>query len=412
MNYGLISDFRGYEISFKEGITCLATGFTGLAYSKRHWNLSNKCTSSSFLGHRFLAVLEALPLLGGTIALIEKIAVCHFARFFYSKKETPTKIDQKFKKELSPTQQEQNIKFYSDLHLKALRFTHLTPDELKEIDDLVSCSLFIEDKKQQKEQKLLKSLGNGGSKMAIEIEDGRALMVPNPGPDSITEVTGRWERMVEEEVAASDFLKEIGLLSPLSERVSIKHTNEEDQAISAYVCKSFKQFAEEGCFIIDLKEAKSSTWNAKSPKFFANDEQRLDQKNWDLFYNDFLNDVVKICLYNLPYSGDPFNLAINQEGAKNSLQYHLRYFGFDFSSKYRAHESFRADTKFLTSLKIEQRAPLKSAISSMIKQALYSTFDREFKNLKNQEVKDLRAHLFKHYTEEVWERLMKDLRAN
>jgi hypothetical protein len=75
MNYTLTNTNKGYGISSCDALISLGTGFSGIPYAKRHWELSNRCDASYRLGHRVIAVFEAIPLLGGLAALIERVIV-------------------------------------------------------------------------------------------------------------------------------------------------------------------------------------------------------------------------------------------------------------------------------------------------------------------------------------------------
>lgn len=78
MDSSLLSHQKSYSLSFRDCVFSLATGFSGFPYAKRHWELSKK---ENLCRHQVIAVFEALPLLGGLIALIECIAV--FASQFF-----------------------------------------------------------------------------------------------------------------------------------------------------------------------------------------------------------------------------------------------------------------------------------------------------------------------------------------
>jgi len=56
------------------GVSVL-TGFSGAPFAKRHWQLSNQF---NYFGHRVIACLEYLPVLGALVALIEKVVVAIF----------------------------------------------------------------------------------------------------------------------------------------------------------------------------------------------------------------------------------------------------------------------------------------------------------------------------------------------
>lgn len=63
-----------YHLSCKQ-ILFAALTTTGGTLAKRHWQAAGKKTSSSKWGHRILSVVEAVPLLGGVITLIEIVVV-------------------------------------------------------------------------------------------------------------------------------------------------------------------------------------------------------------------------------------------------------------------------------------------------------------------------------------------------
>jgi hypothetical protein len=62
-----------YQVSCSEFITPASfVGCVGLPWAKRHWQLANTDTTHS-LGHRMIACLEALPVIGPLVVLIERI---------------------------------------------------------------------------------------------------------------------------------------------------------------------------------------------------------------------------------------------------------------------------------------------------------------------------------------------------
>lgn len=82
MCFTLKSHYRGYHLSCSDGLLSLVTGLSGAPYAKRHWNMSQEPGSKNICGHRFFAVLEAIPVLGGLAALFERIVVCASNRCF------------------------------------------------------------------------------------------------------------------------------------------------------------------------------------------------------------------------------------------------------------------------------------------------------------------------------------------
>lgn len=193
-------------------------------------------------------------------------------------------------------------------------------------------SLYITDETGQRLE-TLKFLGGGGSKKAWEISGGRALLLPSFS-DSTATIARIWERIVLEEVAMSKVLTKLGLLSPLSKQVSVKLTEFSESIIPAYISESFESLSLKGCFVIDQKNSKSSTWKSGEHFLFQSDEERLNEKNWDSIFDSVLTDIAKICLYNIPSNIDSLNIAIVKKPSDSAVaQHEVRYFGFDFSSK-------------------------------------------------------------------------------
>jgi hypothetical protein len=188
------------------------------------------------------------------------------------------------------------------------------------------------------EETLLDMIGSGGSKKAYKLSKGRALLLPNFS-DSCQIVANRWERMVLEEVAMSKIISSLGLLSPLCERVDIVcSTSDEtsEKIIPAYICQSFEQLALSGCFIIDTKNRRSSTWKMGENYLFKTEDERLSQTKWESILDLLVTDIAKICFYDIPTDFDSLNIAIvkkSDDKLQEGSSYEVRYFGFDFSSK-------------------------------------------------------------------------------
>jgi len=194
--------------------------------------------------------------------------------------------------------------------------------------------LYVTDETGKRPEKLLGVLGRGGSKKAIQVARGRALILPNMDVDPTAYIAGRWERMVLEEVKMSKILNRLGLLSPLSEQVSVTLTKSSECVIPAYISETFENLSLKGCFIIDTKNPDSSTWKQEERSLFQSDEERLSEKNWDSVFDSALTDIEKICLYDIPAGGDSVNIAVVKKASDSAVcQHEVRYFGFDFSSK-------------------------------------------------------------------------------
>src|ERR1700722_9483345 len=124
-------------------------------------------------------------------------------------------------------------------------------------------------------ERLTRVLGYGGRKKAIELSKGRALLVPNMDlRQSMVNISACWKRVVHEEVAMSKLLTKIGLLGPLSQRVSLSFTTCPNAVtIPAYLCDSFESLGKtKGCFIIDGKSWEASSWRLGEDFLFKTKE--------------------------------------------------------------------------------------------------------------------------------------------
>lgn len=64
---------KQYHLNAKEGALTAFT-LSGAPYAKRHWQLAKGESTSRKWGHRIIAVIEAIPILGGIAALIDRIS--------------------------------------------------------------------------------------------------------------------------------------------------------------------------------------------------------------------------------------------------------------------------------------------------------------------------------------------------
>lgn len=308
MNYTLEGSDRNYNISFFDGFTSLVTGLSGLPYSIRHWKLSNTCEHKYSVGHKVIAALEAIPVFGGLAAGIERIVIFTNKKFF-------------------------------DSH-------HHSSEKNRRI--------FMTDATGRHQETLLKILGRGGSKTAFQIAKGRALLLPN------VYISNVWERMVAEEVKMSQILTRLGLLSPLSEEVSIILDGVQ---MPAYVSETFENLGlRKGWFILDMKNSYTSTWKEGENFLFQSDTERLNEKNWGCVIDVLLTDIAKICLHHVPVGTDSLNIAIVRKNSLEICPYEIRYFGFDFSSKYHALDISKIEEQPSAQFDVERAENILNAI--------------------------------------------------
>lgn len=79
-----------YSFSFKDLSVSILTGISGLPFAKKHWDLAKTNPKDAF-AHRVIAVLEAIPVIGGLCALIEKVIACSLAYFLPRHRQVPLK---------------------------------------------------------------------------------------------------------------------------------------------------------------------------------------------------------------------------------------------------------------------------------------------------------------------------------
>ncbi len=265
----------------------------------------------------------------------------------------------------------------------------------------------------QRQEVLLRILGRGGRKKAIQLEEGRALMLPNMDLDSdlasVSKTAQTWPRAVHEEVKMSQFLTTIGLLSPLSKRVSTSLSlSTPQQMIPAYLSETFENLGKtKNWFIIDRKDGGkriSSTWIKGEHFLFRQDTDRLNETNWDSVLDHMLDDLVKIFAYALPWSGreDSFNLAITKEASgleTNSVSdYQIRYFGFDFSSPHSCLSEIRESPI----LKLPDELSIKYCLNFVFDKVFFYEFGEEYNF--DERLDSLQERLVEKHTKQVLSR--------
>jgi len=173
--------------------------------------------------------------------------------------------------------------------------------------------------------------------------------------------------------------------------------------IPAYTLDSFDKLAENGCFIIDVKNPRSSTWKTGQDFLFALPDQRLNLENWGHVIDHLLTDIAKIAYYNIELNDDSWNLAIVKNEKSHDPQqpqYEVRYFGFDFSSKCSLREIPTMKPLADAPLLQEVKEYLRPILSHLITQIFYY----EFHDTAN-EVNILR------FKEDLIERCVKEARS-
>ncbi len=89
---------RAYHLSLSDAAVSILTLGTAVSYAKRHWDLAQEAGCQRVWGHRIIAALEILPLVGMCTGLIERIAVLIYNKFFNSRQNGATPLTSEPKK--------------------------------------------------------------------------------------------------------------------------------------------------------------------------------------------------------------------------------------------------------------------------------------------------------------------------
>jgi serine/threonine protein phosphatase PrpC len=116
----LNTHYLDYNLSKRNLASSLLTGFSGISYASRHWELSQEVyTKKQVWGHRTIAVIEAIPAVGGLAALIERIIFAvNEKKFTPSLTSTPHSVESSetlVKKNQSPTVKPRKIQEIREL---------------------------------------------------------------------------------------------------------------------------------------------------------------------------------------------------------------------------------------------------------------------------------------------------------
>jgi hypothetical protein len=178
------------------------------------------------------------------------------------------------------------------------------------------------------EEKLFKGpiqrIGGGGTKTAYKLlGTDHVVLLPN-------EVDGQalvdiFERICDEEVYMSTYLKNVGLLGlPVTKCVC--------NGMFGLYAPSFEFYPSlYRAHVIDKKELLRCTWNPQSR--FDGERGEVD---WVPVFQALFADLVVASLNGLSLRGDSFNLLLAESGSVfycGTGRYALRYFGFDYASK-------------------------------------------------------------------------------
>jgi hypothetical protein len=240
--------------------------------------------------------------------------------------------------------------------------------------------LYVQTNEAKIERVVLGILGSGGSKRAYELEGGTALLMPYGGSLSSIASSEKWSEMVDEEIMGASRVKELGLLACELEKTTVFMTNDSTIGVPAYLTETFKQLALKEMWIIDQKNPRSSTWDKS---LFHETTDSLDEKKWEKALNPFLKDIAKLLANNFWLYIDNVNMVVLEKSDQNDdVKYEVRYFGFDFSSKYGS-----LSFKKLSSEEISSRVPF------IVGDSLLCLMDCEFGDKWNEQLRNLRENL-------------------
>jgi hypothetical protein len=240
--------------------------------------------------------------------------------------------------------------------------------------------LYIQTSEEKIKRIVLGILGSGGSKRAYELEEGTALLMPYGGSLSSITNSKKWSEMVDEEIMGTRRVKELGLLACDLEKTNVFMTNDSIISVPAYLTQTFSQLSLRGMWIIDQKNPRSSTWKKS---FFNGRIDSFDEKNWEKLLNPFLRDIAKLLVNNFWLYADNVNLAVLEKSNQDDgVNYEIRYFGFDFSSKY-GQLSFKK-------LSFEE---ISSLVPPIVGDSLSCLMSCEFGNVWNEKRRDLHKNL-------------------
>jgi len=267
------------------------------------------------------------------------------------------------------------------------------------IEECIPTEIYFCEGDAANQTKLMRCLGDGGSKKAYKLDEERVLLLPNMDTDSVCDVAARWDRIVEEELRITDLIASLGILSPLSQKVNISSSEDQTKGtIPAYISKSFNSFAKSNTFIIDRKNRKSSTWKQERSLFNAN-EDRLDKRKWDHMTAPMLSDLVKIFANGVPTSHDSLNLAVVQTEGAPFNSHEIKIFGFDFTNKH-------TPLAPVTQSKAIERNHVKQVVEGLLTTIFCYEFEWSFPNgERSREPAQLMQELVEDYTDKIMRQL-------
>ena len=149
---------------------------------------------------------------------------------------------------------------------------------------------------------ILEEISHGGSKWCYPLQSSGVVLVG---------MKEGWPRMVDREVAGSQFLDSIGLLGCRSKKVILTKNGVKGYS-PAIQSVAFKELAKEGIYVIDDKNHQVDTWIDGKDFLFTNDEDRFNPEKWRTLMKTAIQDVAKTCRYGILPMGDSLHASIQK----------------------------------------------------------------------------------------------------
>lgn len=263
------------------------------------------------------------------------------------------------------------------------------------------------------EIQFLKVFGKGISKTAIDIGNGRAVLLPYMNFNyPFKTLAAFWQNTMREESSVEALFRSHGLLTSTPKPVQLSLTQDTShRTMPAYVAESFDHLKTKGIFVLE-PQRNSSPWQLGEKFLFSSDEERLKVENWDQVLAPLLTDLAKISFHRLPVK-DNLNMAVIEKSSKSDKpEYQIRYFGFDFQW---CKEELDARKKAGPELEHADDALIEKEVSSYLSKCLQAIFICEFdwerpgnsiRTIHSQ--KDaLQEQLLSRYSKAILERMQK-----
>jgi|GEM_PF-3132321 len=241
-------------------------------------------------------------------------------------------------------------------------------------------------------------LGKGGTKSAYDYDENHVILLPNMDANSPGQYTGgRWERMIDHEVATAQKLSQSGLLTPIIGKVWVEVPSPNPSGalfkIPALLSRKFTSFSKYKIYIWDTKNPYSST--LKESPMFSSENARLEAQNWLPHLDLLLKDIAHLYLLSIPIKRDTKNLAMQKE---SNGPCKIRFFGFDCVTKKGMNHGHPID---------------REEVKNMLVQLIEEVFFMEYANASEhgwcmflpENTQAVRAQLVEQYTQIVLQKI-------